>query len=262
MAPHRSEPAALEPLLLVSPPAESSCRSVKMIGAMAVPAAFKVPAIEEVYPVTGELDDLAGRDSQGRAGRDGHVAFDPIDDVRIVPGRVAGQRSAVNLETVDPVAGDGDAADRRVGGQVHADGCVAVVAVRVVGQRRIAGDDAHAVAGGVLKRAVGQREPGVIQHHLPVAAVASPSNIYVVHDVARAARLELDGAPAFRTRGARTVVVGVAAGGVVMPVGEDDGGDGCPDGIQRPRHKQVHAVPAELDDLARRDGQGLPGRAP
>ena len=112
----------------------------------------------------------------------------------------AGKSPAVNLETVDPVAGDGYAGDGRVGGQVHTDGCVAVVAVRVVGQRRIAGDDAHAVAGGVLKRAVGQREPGVIQRHHPVAAVASPSNVHVIHDVARAARLELNGAPSFRTR--------------------------------------------------------------
>ena len=95
------------------------------------------------------------------------------------------------------------AADRRVGGQVHADGCVAVVAVRVVGQRRIAGNDAHAVAGGVLKRAVGQREPGMIQRYgIPALAVASPSNVHVVHDVARAARLELNGPPSFRTRGA------------------------------------------------------------
>ena len=103
MAPHRSEPAALEPLLLVSPPAESSCRSVKMIGAVAVPAAFKRAGDQEVHPVAGELDHLAGRDSQGRPGRDRYVAFDPIDDVRIVPEPVRRQGPAVHLKSVDPI---------------------------------------------------------------------------------------------------------------------------------------------------------------
>ena len=35
------------------------------------------------------------------------VAVEPVDDVRIVPGTVAGKRSAVNLETVDAVVADG-----------------------------------------------------------------------------------------------------------------------------------------------------------
>src|SRR5205823_6000907 len=144
------------------------------------------------------LDDLPGAKGQRASLGHGQRPLQHVDDVRVGPGGVVGQRAAIDQQAVDGVAHQGDATDGGAGVQVHgywlAEPVDNVVLEGVAGQCRITVLDAQTVAGVVAKDTVGQGEGSAVIVQ-GTSAIIAEADVDVIQDIAGAAAGQLDPAP-------------------------------------------------------------------